>query len=159
MTDQAAVYVANCELGRGVFAARPFAAGEFILRFTGPRISVETFCERDEPEANPLQIGATEYIDLEPPGVLANHSCEPNAGIKDDRVLIALRPIALDEEIRYDYSTTMWEDEEPWTMPCRCGSAACRGVVDQFFTLPPEIQARCLAQGIVMSFIKNIIIE
>ena len=71
-------------------------------------------------------------------------------------MLVALRPLAIGEEIRWDYSTSMWEDHDgAWTMPCRCGSAACRGVVDQFPTLPLEVQTRYLAQGIVMGFIAD----
>ena len=154
----ASVFIADCELGRGVFAARAFAAGEFILRFSGPLIDLERGSSLGDHEANPLQVSATEYMDLEQPGIFINHSCEPNTGVKDDAystMLVALRPLAIGEEIRWDYSTSMWEEIGPWTMPCRCGSAACRGVVDQFPTLPLEVQTRYLAQGIVMGFIAD----
>jgi len=145
------IFIADCALGRGLFAAQAFAANETILRFTGPLIGLDAFIAMGEAEeANPLQVCPTDYIDLEPPGVFGNHSCEPNAGIRDDVVLVALRPIAAGEEVRCDYSTTMWEDDEPWTMLCRCGTASCRGVVDQFPTLPYELQARYLALKIVM---------
>ena len=149
----AAVYIGDCALGRGVFAARPFLAGEVILAFSGPRIGLAEALAKGDVEFNVLQIGDAEYQDIETPGVLANHSCEPNAGIKDDVSLIALRPLAVGEEIRWDYSTSMWESHEAIKMLCRCGSSGCRGVVDQFPTLPQELQSFYLAQGIVMGFI------
>lgn len=108
--QSASIFVANCELGRGLFAARGFAAGETILRFTGPLIGLADAIAKGDTEGNPLQVSPTDYIDLEPPGVFANHSCEPNAGIRDNTILVALQLITVGEEIRYDYSTTMWED-------------------------------------------------
>lgn len=150
------VFIADCELGRGLFAARAFNADEPILNFTGPLIGLAEAIAKGEAEANPLQVGPVSYIDLEPPGVFANHSCEPNAGIRDDVVLVALQPIAVGEEIRYDYSATMWEEDAAWggwTMPCRCGSPRCRGVVDNFPTLPADVRVRYLSQGIVQEFI------
>lgn len=149
----AQVFIADCELGRGVFAAKTFAEGETILRFTGQMIRFADTVAKGDAEANPLQVGPDAYMDLEAPGVLTNHSCEPNAGIRDDVVLVALKPVAAGEEIRYDYSTTMWEERGGWTMPCRCGAAACRGVVDQFPTLPADVQKRYLLLGIVQQFI------
>jgi uncharacterized protein len=145
------IYVAQCDLGRGVFAGRDFAAWDEILRFSGPRISFAEALAKGEKQANPLQIDDEEYLDIEPPGVFVNHSCEPNAGIVEDRVLVALRPILRGEEIRFDYSTTMWEDM--WTMECRCGSSRCRGVVRDFPDIPPEVQAEYLGLGVVQGFI------
>lgn len=115
----AQVFIADCELGRGVFAAKAFAEGETILRFTGQMIRYPDTVAKGDAEANPLQVGRDTYIDLEVPGVIVNHSCEPNAGIHGDVVLVALRPISLGEEIRYDYSTTMWE--APPTGRCLAG--------------------------------------
>jgi hypothetical protein len=94
-----------------------------------------------------LQVGTTEFVDLMPPGRYLNHSCDPNAGIVRDRVLIALRPIAPGEEIRLDYSTAMRGDH--WTMECRCGEYLCRRVVLAFHHLPPITQNRYLQLGIV----------
>ena len=83
--------------------------------------------------------------------MFANHSCAPNAGIRNDRDLVALREILKREEIRYDYSTTM--DEKSFTMPCRCGAPGCRQVVTDFTELPGGVQEYYLSQGLVMSFI------
>jgi uncharacterized protein len=145
------VYTQQCALGIGLFAGRAFQANEEILRFSGREISFSDTLEKGETEANALQIDDERYIDIGPPGVLTNHSCDPNAGIVNDRILIARRPIAPDEEICFDYSTTMWEGQ--WTMECRCGTPQCRGVVRDFPTLPQPIREQYIRQRIVQSFI------
>lgn len=145
------VYLANCDLGRGLFAAADVRAGETILTFRGPRISLAEALAKGDASGNPLQVADYEYIDLEPPGVFGNHSCDPNAGIVGDRVLIALRDIRFGEEVRFDYSACMWE--EIWQLPCRCGSTNCRGIVDDFPRLPADVRDRYLGRGIVQSFI------
>lgn len=80
-----------------------------------------------------------------------NHSCEPNAGVVDDTVLIALRDIAPGEEITFDYSTTMSEQLE--TMQCLCGQATCRRVIGDFHDLPRAVKDRYLAARLVQQFI------
>lgn len=147
------IYISECAFGRGVFAGRPFATGEEILTFEGPLITLTEALALGQQQANVLQIGDELYIDIGPPAVLANHSCDPNAGIRDDTRLVALRPIRVDEQIVYDYSTTMWEGI--WSMHCGCGSPRCRNVVDDFPTLPPSIQAEYLRQNVVQRFIRN----
>lgn len=104
-----------------------------------------------EAGANLLQIDEQLYILPDPPGVFANHSCCPNAGVVHTTTLIALREIRKDEEIRFDYSTTM--DEDLWTMQCLCGEPECRGVVEDFKYLPQEVQRAYLTRGIVQPFI------
>ena len=100
-----------------------------------------------------IQIGHDSYLDTQPPGVFVNHSCQPNAGIKDDKYLVALRSIGKGEEIRFDYSTTM--EEQSFTMTCLCGAPQCRGVVKDFSTLPSHVRETYVEQGIVMSFIRD----
>lgn len=145
------VYVAQCALGRGLFAGQDFAPGDEIIRFSGPLITLAEALAKGDEQGNPLQVGDELYLDIEPPGMLANHSCEPNAGIIKDRVLIALRPILAGEEVRYDYSTTMWEGI--WTMRCSCGASQCRGVIGDFPELPAELRAKYLRQRVVQGFI------
>ena len=151
LTERDAIYVANCALGRGVFAGRDFREGELLFRFTGPAISLAQAINKGEAEGNVLQIGPRTYIDLEAPGVFANHSCEPNAGIRHLVFGYALRPISRGEEILYDYSTTM--SEQRWSMQCRCGTPSCRGVIGDFHDIPSELQDRYLSMRIVQPFI------
>jgi hypothetical protein len=145
------LYIGECNLGKGVFAYRPIRKGEIILVFGGALIDFAETKRRGPRECMAIQIGPNQYIDTQPPGVFANHSCAPNAGIQNDRDLLALRDIPKGEEIRYDYSTTM--DEKSFTMACRCGAPGCRQVVADFAELPAGIREYYLAHGLVMSFI------
>jgi uncharacterized protein len=147
------VYVADGTLGKGLFAARKFSKGEKIGTFEGPVIDFATAVEKGEKQCYPLQIAHNKYVDLIEPGCYANHSCDPNAGIRDDIDLVAIADISPNAEIRYDYSTTM--DEDFFTMPCRCGSSICRGIVTDFKFINLALQNKYIKHGQVMSFILN----
>ncbi|MET0406330.1 MAG: SET domain-containing protein-lysine N-methyltransferase [Cystobacter sp.] len=144
------VYVTECRLGRGLFAAAGFERGEVILTFTGRVRGLKEILGRTD-SFNLLQVSRDGYLDLESPGLFVNHSCEPNAGVCNNTTLIALRDIRAGEEIQYDYSTTMDEDLE--TMACGCGSRKCRGVVRDFRHLPMELKRNYLMLGLVQDFI------
>ncbi len=116
MVAREGLYVANCEFGKGLFAGRNFQKGEWLFRFSGPVIGSAAASAKGETEGNVLQVGPTTYIDLEPPGVFINHSCNPNSGIRNNIEVFALQSIQVGEELRFDYSTTM--SERRWTMRC-----------------------------------------
>ena len=148
--DACLVRVASCDVGLGLFAAQPIAVGQRILTFEGPLLTLPEVRAKGPQAANALQIGVNRYLDLAEPGRLVNHSCAPNAGIRDDIHLTALRPIEIGEEIRFDYSTTIGDR---WTMACACGAPECRGVVASYAALPPERRADYAALGIVQRFL------
>jgi hypothetical protein len=150
-SNGAEVAIRPCTLGRGLFALRPYRPGETILYFAGQRVDADDPLHALAEGANLLQTGRRTYILPEPPGLFANHSCDPNAGIVHNRQLVAIKAIAAGEEIRFDYSTTM--DEDGWTMACACGESACRGLVTDFRTLPHEVRRRYLELGVVPGFI------
>lgn len=137
--------------GTGVFTAREYRAGEIIVVLGGPVISFSEAAHKQDRECDALQIDRDRYIDLEDPFRLINHSCEPNAGIRQGKQLIAIRTIQKGEEIFYDYSTTMAENF--WTMHCRCDSASCRGIVSDFKTRSIDLQQKYLNANVVMPFI------
>lgn len=143
-------YVAECSVGRGLFAGEPIAAGMEILRLTGPHLTLhEVRAKGPSQAANALQIGIDRYLDLDEPGRFINHSCAPNAAVIRDTVVVAIRPIPAGEEIRFDYSTTI---SDGWTMACRCGAAECRGLVVAFQLLPETIRRRYALLGHVQRF-------
>jgi len=143
-------YVAQCSVGRGLFAGEPLAAGTEILHLTGPLLTLNEVRAKGPLQApNALQIGIDRYLDLDEPGRFVNHSCAPNAAVVRDTVLVAIRPIAAGEEIRFDYSTTI---SDGWTMACRCGAADCRGLVVAFQLLPEAIRRRYAILGHVQKF-------
>jgi hypothetical protein len=145
------VVVSRSALGRGVFAAQHFQPGQPILTLGGPLLSAPEMLALGRDRVYALQVGPGRFVDLLPPGRYLNHSCDPNAGIVDQRELIALREIVPGEEVRFDYSTSMLEDH--WTMECRCGEYLCRRVVLEFHHLPPITQNRYLQLGVVQRFI------
>lgn len=150
-SEFASIYVAPSSFGRGLFAGRNFDLGEVISQFSGPIITLREAILKGELEGNALQIGPRTYLDLEPPGVFINHSCEPNTGLNGQTTVRALRHIRAGEEIYFDYSTTM--SEQRWTMACLCGTPSCRGVIGDFHDLPEELQRHYLRLGIVQPFI------
>ncbi|CAB9506053.1 Histone-lysine N-methyltransferase [Seminavis robusta] len=78
---------------------------------------------------------------LETPGMLINHSCDPN--IVDDShnessgEAYAARDIRKGEELTYDY-TFQYYDHGPFFEKCCCGSDKCRGQMMGFKALTEE---------------------
>jgi hypothetical protein len=145
------VRIARSPHGLGLFAASEIAAGAAIIPFTGEILSLEEVLASGIDESYPMQIGSFTYLDLDSRSRVINHSCAPNAGLRSDRLLVALREIHTGDEIFYDYSTTM--SEHRWQMRCECGEARCRGIVGDFHDLPPELCSEYLRLGVVQSFI------
>jgi hypothetical protein len=108
--------------GRGVIALRDFAPGEVVI--VGRAVAVVP-----ERTIYTVQIGVDKHVLLDEPAVLTNHSCTPNAGVRNNSLdgydFIAMRPIRLGEEITWDYETTEYEIIA--VTNCYCGSGQCRG--------------------------------
>lgn len=148
-------FIAPSDVGLGVFANRDLHPGEPIMCVSGPIIDFAETKRRGPRECMAIQVGRDRYIDTRAPAVYVNHSCEPNAGIRDDHQMVALTLIPKGREIRFDYSTTM--QEHSFTMQCLCGAPSCRGIVRDFSTLPRKTRDRYLRMRIVMSFIVGIV--
>jgi hypothetical protein len=141
------IRVGMSNVGRGVFADRPFRKGERVLTFHGPILEGESGMALSDT----VQIDWDRYVDPVPPVKYVNHHCEPNTGLNNGVELIALRDIGEGEEIRFDYSTCM--GEENWTMECKCGSPHCRHLIADFALLPAPLQTRYIGLGIVQPFL------
>ncbi|MGA2642535.1 MAG: SET domain-containing protein [Spirochaetia bacterium] len=137
--------------GRGVFAEEQIPAGALIASFSGPFLryaetSAATYALQIAPN---LYIGESGGVDD-----LFNHSCDPNAGVRisgTSAELRAIRDIVPGEEIAFDYSTTL--DEGDFTMPCRCGSPLCRGLIGDGRDLPQTVWERYLTLGILPDYV------
>jgi uncharacterized protein len=117
---------------RGCFATRPIKRGTWILEYDGRRLSVKEayrlYHDRPSTYLFLLEDGLT-AIDGISTASLVNHSCEPNCRAVEsgDRVyLVAIRNIAAEEELTYDYHL---ENSNEHPMPCFCGSKKCRGTM------------------------------
>ncbi len=73
-----------------------------------------------------------------------NHSCEPNAGIKGQIILMAMRDIHAGEEVCFDYAMCLHAalDAPRYELSCQCGATLCRGVITEDDWQLPELQAR-----------------
>jgi SET domain/Glucose / Sorbosone dehydrogenase len=91
------------------------ASGRLVLRVGQP------FANHN---GGQLAFGPAEYD-----GVMmrVNHSCEPNVGMGGNVLLVSMRDIAAGEELTIDYA--LFLGDPGFAMQCRCGAAACRGVV------------------------------
>jgi hypothetical protein len=147
-----AVYVAPGLAGTGVFVDRAYARGEVVLDIHGPIHSGAELDVIGFRPGYPLQIELDQYMVVVEPFVFCNHCCDPNGGITPDLKLVAVRDIAAGEEVCFDYSSTMLEDNS-WTMECGCKTAKCRGKVEDFDRLPAEAQRYLLEHVGVMPFI------
>jgi len=128
------------EKGLGIFAARDIRRDETISQFTGPRISIDNLVEFPAEVVDHLfNVGTHDYLVAREPEVRTNHSCDPNAGIRGETLLVAMRDIPKDEEITFDYSMIMDDD---WEMDCLCGSPLCRKHIGPYRNLPREVKER-----------------
>jgi hypothetical protein len=129
--------------GMGLFARRLIREGETIVAFGGtvidrggllglPRSAIR----------HTLQIDGELFLVSDRPGPAdyVNHSCQPNAGLCGQVVLVAMRTISREEEITYDYamSDACAYDE----FPCSCGSIHCRGAVSGSDWARPDLWER-----------------
>jgi uncharacterized protein len=120
--DHEMAYVGLSQIqGMGIFARHTIGQGAEICVLEGPIKRTSIYAET---HPNWIGIGKDQWIDPKPPLDHINHSCEPNAALGEGLILRALRPIARDEEITMDYSTT--EADFVWEMACACGAPTCR---------------------------------
>jgi hypothetical protein len=138
---------------RGLFAKAAINEGELLLILGGHVITIgEEPIFSDGTKDLALQINerfviGTKYEHEIEDTDFVNHSCNPNAGIKGQIFLVAMRSIAIDEEITFDYAMVLHKPEGLKTeyeegFECQCGSRNCRGRVTYNDWKIPELQAR-----------------
>jgi SET domain-containing protein len=129
-----------------MFATAPIACHALVIEYTGELIPHEEAeqryatadAEEQAPHTFVLQLDEDRVIDANVGGNDArfiNHSCEPNLEpivIGDHLWLVALRDIAVGEELGYDYAIELDHVHTPAAkrrFPCACGAASCRGTL------------------------------
>lgn len=156
--------------GRGMFACAEIGKDELIAVFAGKvittaeRIALAT--QAEENYAMQIEDDLSLHMRDEQAGVadFVNHSCDANAGIRGQIMLVAMRDIALGEEVCFDYCMT---DSSPafhligegiaaidhalvagqqqastTATRCMCGSARCRGTLSGNDWQREELQQR-----------------
>jgi hypothetical protein len=152
------VAVAPARNGLGLFAAKAFKPEQTILTIAGRVVHHRVLWKHRSATfvANCFRYGPLTYLDPgDHPARYLNHSCEPNAAIRKIEhriVLVAVAPIDRGDEVVFDYSTTIGDDDI-WTMRCNCGAPSCRGRIKRFGSLPRALQDRYLAGGLVPKYV------
>ncbi len=129
--------------GYGVFARDFIPEGEKIIEYVGERVTKTESWRREDLRLARLKRGGdgcvyvfevNKRFDIDGrvswnPARRINHSCAPNCEGLDysGRIwIVALRDLAPDEELTYDYGF----DVDDWREhPCRCGAKACCGYI------------------------------
>lgn len=129
--------------GRGVFACQPIAKGEIVAVWGGDVVDRQGF-EALKPyqQRQTAQVEEDFYlVSSKPgPGDFINHSCDPNAGLDGQIVIVAMRDIATGEEVTIDYA--MCDGDPADTFECLCGSPRCRHTVTGDDWRLPDLQQR-----------------
>lgn len=124
--------VNNLSYGTGVVATKAIQTKETVLKFSGYLVD-------SKDKLKPQDVEQDHYLQLLPDLYLGssgdvddyvNHSCDPNCfvlivGI--EAFLIASKPIDIGEEITFDYSSVVLDDD--WNMMCSCGTDKCRKLI------------------------------
>ena len=132
--------------GKGTFAKKNIKKGEIVAVFGGHVFNFTTWDKLPEDvKYEDLQIGEDLIIGPKKKeevgeGDYVNHSCEPNAGIRGQIFLVAMKGIKRDEEITFDYSMVLCGSE--FKMRCRCGKKSCRKVITANDWKKQELQKR-----------------
>jgi uncharacterized protein len=132
--------------GRGLFAAEPIGTGEVVAVKGGHIVDTEALARLSLGLQNSeiqiterLHLAALTEDEYEAVMLFLNHSCEPNVGFAGNVVLVAMRDVAVDEELTTDYALF---DTSVGEIACACGASTCRRrVTGQDWKLP-ELQAR-----------------
>ncbi|QLQ79663.1 hypothetical protein HG537_0C03110 [Torulaspora globosa] len=130
----------------GLYALEPIAAKEMIIEYVGERIR-QPVAEMRERRYIKKGIGSSylfrvdenTVIDATKKGGIArfiNHCCDPSCTAKIIKVggmkrivIYALRDIAANEELTYDYKFERETDDEE-RLPCLCGAPSCKGFLN-----------------------------
>jgi uncharacterized protein len=127
--------------GKGVFASIRFKKNQVLFKVEG-KLKVEPYDLKYFIGARWFGIDDQTWLSTfrNSYAYYLNHSCNPNSGIRDKVVIVAMRDIEKGEEITLDYSIT--EADPYWKMKCKCGNRNCRTTIRSIQFLPDEIYRR-----------------
>lgn len=129
--------------GRAVFVRERIRANEVLIVWGGEVVTGEMLLDMsDDKRRLSIQIEEDLYLTTsnEGPADWINHSCDPNAGLLGQIVLVALRDIRVGEEICFDYATSDASSYDEFE--CHCRAKTCRHHVTADDWKLPELQRR-----------------
>ena len=142
--------IKNTSVGNGIFTRMPIQKNDRLAIFGGyimPANEEPHFADSHGDFALQIDesfvIGFRYSVELEDTDYF-NHSCHPNAGIKGQIFVVAMRDIAPGEEITFDYAMVLHKSAGVplYEMTCSCGSENCRGTITDNDWRLPELQKR-----------------
>ncbi|VEU23402.1 DEKNAAC104559 [Brettanomyces naardenensis] len=130
----------------GLYALEPIAAKEMIIEYVGERIRQKVAEVREKRYLKSgigssylFRVDENTVIDASKKGGIArfiNHCCDPSCTAKIIKVdgkkrivIYALRDVAANEELTYDYKFER-EDNPEERIPCLCGAPNCKGYLN-----------------------------
>ncbi len=125
---------------KGIFASRNIKRSEIVDILRGKIINwVVKDKKTSQAGPNWIGLGENKWIDPLYPFDSINHSCNPNLGIKNSRIAVALKDIIKGEELLLDYSTT--ESDQLWKLDkkCKCSSKNCRKIIKSIQYIPKKV--------------------
>jgi uncharacterized protein len=130
--------------GFGLYAREPIAKDEVLSVWGGEIMTGEELETQPEERAkHGLQVEENMYllplVDNDPADYY-NHSCDPNAGLNGQICLVAMRDIAVNEEVCFDYAMSDGSDYDEFQ--CQCASEHCRGTITGGDWRLPELHRR-----------------
>lgn len=130
--------------GHAVRTMRPILAGEVVAIWSGGILTAQELdALPSEYREHTVQVEEglflTSFVPDDPADFI-NHSCDPNAGMSGQIVLVAMRDIGAFEEITFDYAMTDGDPYDEFT--CACGTPLCRGRVTGDDWRLPELWRR-----------------
>lgn len=130
--------------GYGVFATQTINKGELLMVWGGEIVTEDQLADLPVERTThgvevdegiyllPLSVGDTaDYI---------NHSCNPNAGLKGQISLVAMKEISPLSEVCFDYAMTDSSDYDEFE--CHCGAPNCRKLITGNDWKLPELHIR-----------------
>lgn len=151
--------------GLGFFATEDIQKGETIKILSGKPLKgkeVDSMIISKKMAADDeFQINEDDFMQLDEYSYYFNHSCDPNAGVRGRCELFAIKQIKKNDEIFYDYSTTVgltkpksWLlDNQDWSMDCKCSARICRGKISYVLSIPQPVLKKYQQLGILPDFI------
>lgn len=142
------VAVAKSNTGKGMFANREIVAGELIAKFHGQEFTKHEDVPKQSRELYAVHLAEGKLVYIVPEAFPSsmNHSCDPNVILTEGLLYVALRDIAIGEELTFSYDYVkdagdLSEFPEGESFKCLCGSANCRGTIDRFVIEPADYAA------------------
>ena len=130
--------------GFGSRAIAVIPPGTPVATFGGLAVSyLEVIASDPDRRSRSIQVESDLYFlgsPIREPGDSINHSCNPNCGMGNASMVVAMRQINPGEELTFDYAMSDSSDYDEFV--CHCKHSRCRGMIRGSDWKLPEVQQR-----------------